>query len=138
MEELNKTNKEPAYLCGQLLGVLESVQYAAMGKTNSTVIGRFYGTASSAPASVFGTLLRGAQAHLDKLRKNKEGTYVALQRKLEDVQRDLTMFPKTLTLQQQGLFALGYYHLRAKDAKDRADAKAKKLANNTNENDTNE
>lgn len=140
MEKLDKTNKEPAYLCGQLLGVLESVQYAAMGKTNSTVIGRFYGTASSAPASVFGTLLRGAQAHLDKLRKNpvKEGTYVALQRKLEDVQRDLTMFPKTLTLQQQGLFALGYYHLRAKDAKDRADAKAKKLANNTNESDTNE
>ncbi len=138
MEEIDKSNKEPAYLCGQLLGVLESVQYAAMGKTSSTVIGRFYGTASSAPASVFGTLLRGAQAHLDKLRKNREGAYVALQRKLEEVQSDLRIFPKTLTLQQQGLFALGYYHQRAKDAKDRAEAKAKKQANNTNISDSNE
>lgn len=137
MEEIDKSNKEPAYLCGQLLGVLESLQYAAMGKTNSTVIGRFYGTASSAPASVFGTLLRGAQAHLDKLRKNKEGAYVAIQRKLEEVQSDLGMFPKTLTLQQQGLFALGYYHQRAKDAKDRAEAKAKKQANNTDTQESN-
>lgn len=125
MEHLDITNRDPAYLCGRLLGVLESLQYASLGKTNATIIGRYYGAASSAPASVFGPLLRGAQAHLDKLRKNKESTYNALQQKLEEVQSGLPAFPKTLSLQQQGLFALGYYHQRAKD---RGDIAAYKLA----------
>lgn len=125
MEQLDLTNRDSAYLCGRLLGLLESLQYSSLGKTNSTIIGRYYGAASSAPASVFGTLLRGAQAHLDKLRKTKEGAYNALQQKLEEVQSGMTEFPKTLTLQQQGLFALGYYHQRAKD---RADIAAHKQA----------
>lgn len=134
MEQLDHTNRDTAYLCGRLLGVLESVQYAALHKPNSSIIGRFYGTASSAPASVFGPLLRGAQAHLDKLRKTKEGTYNALQQKLEEVQSGMTAFPKTLTLQQQGLFALGYYHQRAKDRGDREAYKQMKASESSDTN----
>lgn len=115
MEQLDLTNKEPAYLCGRLLGVLEAVQRAAMHNPNTTIVDRFYGTASSAPASVFGRLLRGAQPHLGKLRKDKRGTFEALEKKLEEVQSGLGSFPKTLTLEEQGLFALGYYHQRASD-----------------------
>ena len=115
MTKLEHNNLNPAYLCGRLLAVLESVQYAALGKTNTTITSRFYGTASSAPASVFGRLLRGAQAHLGKLRGQKLGSYEALQRRLEEVQEKLPGFPLVLTLQEQGLFALGYYHQRAAD-----------------------
>lgn len=115
MEQLDLTNKEPAYLCGRLLGVLEAVQRAAMHNPNTTIVDRFYGTASSAPASVFGRLLRGVQPHLGKLRKDKRGTFEALEKKLEEVQSGLKSFPKTLTLEEQGLFALGYYHQRASD-----------------------
>jgi CRISPR-associated protein Csd1 len=115
MEKLDSTNRDPAYLCGRLFALLEAVQRAAIPGSNTTITDRFFGTASSAPASVFGRLLRGAQAHLNKLRKEKPGTYEALQRRLEDVQVDLTTFPRTLTLEAQGMFSLGYYHQRAAD-----------------------
>ncbi len=127
MEQLDLTNKEPAYLCGRLLRIIESIQYEAQGKTNTTVVGRFYGSASSAPASVFGILLQRAQANLEKLRKEKEGAYKSLQAKITDITYpDLKSFPKTLNLEQQGLFALGYYHQRAKDIGDVIAYKAQK------------
>ncbi len=112
---IEASNTNPGYLCGRLLAVLESLQYEAQGKTGTTVVSRFYGAASSAPATVFGPLLRGAQNHLDKLRKSNEGAYHALQLRLGEVQCELRAFPKTLTLEDQGLFALGYYHQRAAD-----------------------
>ncbi len=115
MECLDLENRNPAYLCGRLLGVLEIVQVEAFKPStiNSTIVDRFYGTASSAPASVFGKLLRGVQPHLTKLRKEKHGTFEAMAKQLEEVQCGLTFYPKTLTLEEQGFFALGYYHQKA-------------------------
>jgi CRISPR-associated protein Csd1 len=72
---------------------------------------------------VFSRLLKGAQAHLGKLRKEKPGAYVALQTRLEGIMGNLSGFPKVLTLEEQGWFSLGYYHQRAWD---RAQAKARK------------
>ncbi len=113
MVNLNPDNSAPAYLCGRLMAVLESIQRAAIPGAGSTIINRFFRTASSAPATVFGRLVIGAQAHLGVLRKEKRGTYEALQRRLEEVMAKLRSYPKTLTLEQQGLFSLGYYHQRA-------------------------
>ena len=124
MVQLDENNFQPAYLCGRLLAVLEQVQYVAVSP-KATLIDRFYGTASTAPASVFSRLLKGAQAHLGKLRKERFGTYTALQTRLEEVMANLTGFPKVLTLEEQGWFSLGYYHQRAWD---RAQAKARKKA----------
>jgi CRISPR-associated protein Csd1 len=125
MTELELDNDHPAYLCGRLLAVIEAVQRAALGKINTTITDRYYGSASSAPASVFGLLLRNAQAHLSKLRKEKTGAFLALDSRLQDVIEKLKgNFPKTLSLSDQGLFALGYYHQKAKD---RADRQAHKL-----------
>jgi len=115
MEHLEQSTKDPAYLCGRLMAEIEAVQRAAIPGAKATVIGRYFGTASSAPASVFGNLLRGAQAHLDKLRKEKEGAYHGLQAQLEEIMSGLEKFPKTLTLKEQALFSLGYYHQRAAD-----------------------
>jgi CRISPR-associated protein Csd1 len=114
MVELDTTNHDPAYLCGRLLAVLERVQRAALPRISATIVDRFYCTASSAPASVFGRLLRGAQPQLGRLERERRGAFIALQRRLEEVQAPLAVFPRTLTLQQQGLFALGYYHERAR------------------------
>ncbi len=121
MQKLDPTNQHPAYLCGRLFRVLESVQRAAIPGSSATIVERFYGSASSAPASVFGTLLHGSQAHLSKLRKTREGAYHALEQQLEEVLGGLSEFPATLDMKQQALFALGYYHQRAQD---RADAAA--------------
>lgn len=117
MEQLDQSNRDPAYLCGRLLAVLESIQEEAAKpqKLNSTIVDRFYGTASAAPATVFGSLLRGAQPHLGKLRKERPSAHTALEKRLEEVQAGLSSFPKTLTLEKQGLFALGYWHQRAAD-----------------------
>lgn len=121
MMQLDDDNLDPAYRCGRLLAVLESVQYAALGIT--AVTDRFYGAASSAPASVFGRLLRGAQPHLAKLERDRPGAYHALHQRLEEVMAGLEGFPKTLDMEDQGLFALGFYHQRAHD---RAQARARR------------
>jgi CRISPR-associated protein Csd1 len=115
MVQLDPNNGDPAYLCGRLLAVLESVQQAAIPGVNTTITDRFFGTASSAPASVFGHLIRSAMVHLGKLRKEKPRTYEAFRRRLAEVQEPLRTFPKTLTLEQQGLFGLGYFHQQAAD-----------------------
>lgn len=124
MVRLDEDNLKPAYLCGRLLAVLEQVQFQAVSP-KATLIDRFYGTAATAPGSVFPRLIRGAQAHLGKLRKERFGAYVALQGRLETVMENLAGFPKVLTLEEQGWFSLGYYHQRAWD---RAQAKARKAA----------
>jgi CRISPR-associated protein Csd1 len=59
---------------------------------------------------VFGVLLRMTQPHLSKLRKQNQGQAIALERALQDAMPDY--FPTTLSLTEQGLFALGYYHQR--------------------------
>ncbi len=128
MTELDLSNREPAYLCGRLLAVLDAIQSRALGNPNTTIVDRFYGSASSAPASVFGTLLHGAQAHLSKLRKDdrSRGAYLALERRLEEILEPLREFPATLTLQEQGLFALGFYHQRAADRRARLERAAER------------
>ena len=120
MSGLDAANRDPAYLCGRLLAVLDAIQQQAISP-NATVVDRFYGSASSAPASVFGNLLDNAQNHLAKLRKEPRtrGAGIALDGRLMDVMDGLDGFPPTLTLPQQGLFALGFYHQRAADRRAR-------------------
>ncbi len=103
--------------CGRLLAVLEELQGAFARsegrKINATLVDRFYSSASSAPGTVFGTLLADAQAHLTKLRKNNQGAYTNLQIQMETEMEGMTEFPLTLNMKQQALFSLGYYHKRA-------------------------
>lgn len=113
MVQLNPDHHDEAYHCGRLLAVLDAIQVRALGNPNATIIDKFYGTASSAPATVFGTLLHGAQAHLGKLRKEQPGMHEIFQRQLEEIMGRIPGFPLTLPLQRQALFALGYYHQRA-------------------------
>ena len=104
--------------------------------TNTTLVDRYFGAASTAPATVFGVLLTNAnKAHLPKLRKTKTGVYQALQQRIEEIvaptperPSGLTHFPPTLTLQDQGLFALGFYHQRAADRKAAQEARERKDA----------
>jgi CRISPR-associated protein Csd1 len=129
-EGLNRDEDRPAYLCGRLIALLEEAQYAALGNINSTIVDRYFGTASAAPASVFGRLLRGSQAHFQKLRKKNPGARENIERGVEEILSRLpSSFPNTLTLEEQGVFAIGYYHQRA-DSRRRMNAAidAKKAA----------
>lgn len=117
LNELNLNQSNPAYHCGRMLAVLESIQRLAVPGLNATLVDRNYGAACASPASIFGNLLKDAtSAHLPKLRKNRPGAYVALDRRLQEVAVAIGPdFPRTLTLKDQGLFSLGYYHQRAWD-----------------------
>ena len=132
MENLNpepvlQLEDRTAYHCGRLLAELEATQRAALGKINASLTDRYYGAASSNPASAFPPLMRGARAHLSKLRKNQSGTCNALEERIEEITSHLTDFPKTMTMQNQGLFALGYYHQRAANRAVAKSALASKL-----------
>ena len=131
--QLDPANRDPAYLCGRLLAVLEAIQREALGDISASIVDRFFGTASSAPASVFGRLLRGAQPHLKTLSRDKRGMYNIFENRLLDVTQGISGrdgFPKTLSLEKQGLFALGYYHQRAADRAERiARASRRRAAN---------
>ncbi|HTS58740.1 MAG TPA: type I-C CRISPR-associated protein Cas8c/Csd1 [Terriglobales bacterium] len=115
MEQLDTKEHSPGYLCGRLMAVLENIQHAALPGVKATVRERFFGVASVSPRSVFPQLVRGAGPHLAKLRKERRGTFEALQRRIEEVMAPLPTFPKSLSLEEQGLFSLGYYHQRAAD-----------------------
>jgi CRISPR-associated protein Csd1 len=59
-----------------------------------------------------------AQNHLRKLRRDKRGAHWAIQRQLQDLHAKLQPaeagpYPGKLSLEGQGLFALGYYHQKA-------------------------
>ena len=115
MVALETEHPEPAYHCGRLLAVVESVQRAALPSVKATIVDRYYGAASSAPAVAFGALLRGAQPHLARLERDRPGAYAGLQRRLEEVCGRIGEWPATLALKEQALFSLGYYHQRAHD-----------------------
>ena len=98
------------YCLGRLFAVLEKLQGEAIGSPGATITDRFYGSASATPVAVFGTLIRKAQHHLGKV----QGPFYSM--KLQEVLNRLrpeNAFPKTLSLEEQGLFALGYYHQKA-------------------------
>lgn len=123
MEMLDTNRNTTGYLCGKLLSILEEAQLrAARWKINTTLVERFYGAASSAPVSVFGTLVRRATTdHFPKIRKQQLG-YKDLEALMESVQSTIDEsggYPKTLSLEGQAEFSLGFYHQRAKFSENR-------------------
>ena len=110
MEKLNPKRKSSAYLSGRLLATLEEAQKRAQGfNINRTLVEKFYGAASTAPAATFGMLMRTATvSHLQKA-----GSLNPLVEEIISKLDDSGGFPKTLTLEEQAEFALGFYHQRA-------------------------
>jgi CRISPR-associated protein Csd1 len=140
MENMQELNLDPsfedekdtmAYHCGRLLAHLENIQKAALPEINTTLIDRYYSAAASTPGKVMGELVKDAQGHLRKLRVTKPAVCEALQQGLESITikfYSAEKFPNTLTMQQQSIFALGYYHQRAASRKIAIDRKAEKEA----------
>jgi CRISPR-associated protein Csd1 len=106
---LDESCKESPYLLGRLFAVIERLQGLALGDVNASIRDKFFGSASARPALVFPRLLQLSVHHAAKaqgsgwLEKIKSGIVGAL-----PSQR----FPATLGLEDQGLFAIGYYHQR--------------------------
>lgn len=103
---LDTENKNPAYLCGRLFAVLEKIQNdASNGGLNKTIKDSFFSSACSKPSSVFPKLVQLSQNHLKKL------TNPIFYNKLlgEIIDGFDGQFPSTLSLDEQGMFIIGYY-----------------------------
>ena len=108
---LNEEHPSPAYQCGRLMAVLAALQRAALGDVGAGVVQRYYAAASSTPSLVLGRLSRTAQFHIDKLEGGLPYWYES---KLAEIWGRLgDAVPRTLNLEQQSLFALGYYQQMA-------------------------
>lgn len=112
---LDKQNDNIAYLAGRLFAVLEQIQQASLGKgVNATIRDRFYASASTRPNMVMGRLIALSNHHLSKLRKEKPGLAVNLEKLLGEIfaliPAEAPTFPATFSLDEQSLFAVGYYH----------------------------
>ena len=105
---LDESNVKPAYLLGRLFAVLEQLQQAALGDINASIRDRFFGAASTTPQAVFPRLVKLSMHHLKKSERYD----------LEKIKSRIVgslppePFPRLLLLEDQGLFAIGYYHQR--------------------------
>lgn len=104
---MNPEHPEPAYHCGRLLAILARLQRAALGDVGAGVVQRYYGAASQTPALTLGRLISNAKNHLNKL---EGGLPFWFEQQIADVMSRVgDRVPPTLDLEQQSLFALGYY-----------------------------
>ena len=111
---LNKESTNVAYRLGRLFATLEKAQIDAHkpNKINSTIKDRFYGSASATPRTVFPQLLRLAQFNIHKVKRMNEGRDWGTEKMIEEIMTDIQLFPAHLSLEDQGIFSLGYYHQR--------------------------
>ncbi len=106
---LDTSNTQPGYVLGRLFAVLQKTQdNAYKGGLNRTIQDSYYGSASTSPQSVFPRILRLNRHHLAKI--ESLGLRVIREKAIQEIMGMLDSFPARLSLEQQGLFALGYYH----------------------------
>ncbi len=105
---LNREERRPGYCLGRLFAVLEKLQEDALPGINATIRDRYYSSASCTPKTVFGTLMRLSTHHLKKL--ENPGWRVNAEKRIGEVMGCISEFPSHLNLENQGLFAIGYYH----------------------------
>lgn len=125
---LTADTEDAAYNCGRLLAVLASTQAKAhdFKLEGAGVAERYFGTASVSPSGVFPLLIRLNRHHLNKISKSERygGHERFIQQQIEGVLVRFKpaqpgkppTFPRTLDLQAQGRFALGFYQQNAAEA----------------------
>jgi CRISPR-associated protein Csd1 len=106
---LDIENPNIGYRLGRLFAVLERIQEMANPGLNATIRDRFYGAASATPLTVFSYLLKLKNHHLNHL---TVGQKVWLERQIGQIMEAITQFPAHFSLDDQGRFAIGYYHQR--------------------------
>ncbi len=108
---LDTENTDPAYLLGRLFAAFEKTQDEALPGLNAGIREKFYSSASATPAAVFPRLLQTYTHHLAKLSKGAE---IVRERLIQEILSGIGSggFPKQLSLKDQGVFAIGYYHQR--------------------------
>lgn len=107
MDKLNPNEKSIGYNCGRMFATYECIQQKALGDNiNASIVDKFYNSAMTTPAYVFGRLARLSTSHMNKL---DNGLKIYYSKKLQEISTNIKSFPKTLNVIEQGMFVLGYY-----------------------------
>lgn len=110
--QLNETTTYLPYRLGRLFAVLEALQLKANPGINATIKDRYFNSACATPAVVFPALIRLAQNHLNKLDGGVKVYYDKMITGLFNTMDE--SYPVRLSLQDQGIFQIGYYHQKQK------------------------
>ncbi|HTE55801.1 MAG TPA: type I-C CRISPR-associated protein Cas8c/Csd1 [Kofleriaceae bacterium] len=111
---LDEGSTQAAYSLGRLFAALERAQQRALSDPNASMRDRYFSAASMAPAQVFPRLLRLAQHRADPRRARGSGPGPDVDDTIARMVARLPAsgFPVLLSIEDQGLFAVGYYHQR--------------------------
>jgi CRISPR-associated protein Csd1 len=102
---LNEESQNVPYRLGRLFAVLERVQSEKNKEMGSTITSKYFSSASTTPAVVFPVLLKLAQHHIAK-----SDWGFKTNQAIEQILSGVDIFPAYLTLEEQGMFMLGFYH----------------------------
>ncbi len=113
--ELNENNTNIAYVLGREFAVLEEIQEKANPGINTTIKDRYFNSACTTPAVVFPILFKLENSHMKKITNKSIEIYYEkllgdLQAKIIVADEQREAYPKRLSLEEQGMFILGYYH----------------------------
>lgn len=110
---LDPENTEVGYVLGRLFALLERIQEESARPTrlNSTIRERYYGSFSSSPIAVMPLLLKLKNHHLAKLNGGLKHWFETKLAEVVDLLNPVNI-QAHLPLDQQALFAVGYYHQR--------------------------
>lgn len=104
---LDEENNQPGYVLGRLFALLQKTQTDGHPNLNRTLQDAYYSSASSTPGVVFPRLLKLYNHHIAKLDR---GRRIAREKQVQQVIDLLEKIPSRLNIEQQGFFALGFYH----------------------------
>lgn len=107
---LNQETNDAAYVLGRVFAVLEEIQEEANPGINTTIRDRFFNSACSTPEAIFPILMKLKNSHIRKLERQKEWKKIKYEKTLTELMGKIAVYPKRLTLEEQGRFILGYYH----------------------------
>ena len=118
---LDENSTDVSYVYGRIFSVLEAIQMAASSNLNATIKDKYFTSACATPTKVFPILLKLSVHHLRKL---ETGRRIHWEKQLTNLMGKLSPSAKnspTLTLEEQGMFILGYYHQTQERYKKRED-----------------
>lgn len=113
---LNEENNNVAYILGREFALLEQIQQVANPGINATIKDKYFNSACATPATIFPILFKLKNSHIRKMDPFKDNPKYfeimlgELQNKLYVEENQKNFCPRSLSLEEQGMFILGYYH----------------------------
>ena len=116
---LNEDSRNVAYTLGREFAVLEAIQEEANPGINTTIKDKYFNSACATPAAIFPVLFKLKNSHIRKISNRGKVVYFEkllgeLQNRIPVTEEQMVPCPRRLSLEEQGMFILGYYHQNQK------------------------